>query len=38
MTQGGLIFGDGIEEDQIAFLWGARLTIGVARQRLRLVA
>lgn len=38
MTQGGLIFGDGIEEDNLAFLWGKRLSIAVAPERLRLVA
>jgi len=38
MNQDGVIFGDGIEEDRLEFLWGAHLSIGVASERLLLVA
>ena len=38
MNAGGVIFGDGIEEDRIEFLWGADATIGIAQERLELVA
>jgi len=37
MSEGGVIFGDGIEEDHLEFLWGTRLSVGVAREQLRLV-
>jgi hypothetical protein len=38
MNEGGVVFGDGIEDDRIDFAWGVRATIGVAREKLRLVA
>jgi NAD kinase len=37
MNDGGTIFGDGIEEDRLAFGWGVRARVRVARERLRLV-
>lgn len=37
MDDGGVAFGDGIESDRIALLWGQRLEIGLARTRLHLV-
>jgi NAD kinase len=37
MNEGGTLFGDGIEDDRIAFGWGMRARIAVARERLRLV-
>jgi NAD kinase len=37
MGEGGVLFGDGIEDDRIAFGWGLRARIGIARERLRLV-
>ena len=37
MNDGGTLFGDGIEDDRIAFAWGMRARIGIARERLRLV-
>jgi hypothetical protein len=38
MNEGGVVFGDGIEDDRIDFSWGVRATIGVAPEKLRLVA
>ena len=38
MNEGGVVFGDGIEDDRVAFDWGTRARIGVAGTRLRLVA
>lgn len=38
MNLGGVIFGDGIEDDRLEFLWGDDATIGVANERLNLVA
>jgi NAD kinase len=37
MNDGGTLFGDGIEDDAIDFRWGLCATLGVARERLRLV-
>jgi hypothetical protein len=37
MNDGGTLFGDGIEDDRIAFTWGMRARIAIARERLRLV-
>ena len=37
MDDGGVVFGDGIEDDRLDFAWGMRLQIGVSEQRLRLV-
>jgi NAD kinase len=37
MNAGGVVFGDGIESDHLAFDWGVRATITVAAQSLRLV-
>jgi hypothetical protein len=37
LDAGGVIFGDGIETDALDFRWGVRATVGVARERLRLV-
>lgn len=38
MHSQGTIFGDGIEDDRLEFHWGARADIGIARERLQLVA
>ena len=38
MNEDGVLFGDGIEDDRLAFGWGVRAEIGIARERLRLVA
>lgn len=38
MNTGGVIFGDGIEDDRIQFLWGAKADVRVARQRFNLLA
>ncbi|HTS82416.1 MAG TPA: NAD+ kinase [Myxococcaceae bacterium] len=37
MDDGGVVFGDGIEDDRLDFAWGMRLQIGISEQRLRLV-
>jgi NAD kinase len=37
MDDGGVVFGDGIEDDRLDFTWGMKLNIGVSEQRLRLV-
>ena len=37
MEDGGVVFGDGIEDDRLDFAWGMRLRVEVAEQRLRLV-
>ena len=37
MNDGGVVFGDGIEDDRVDFSWGTRLRIGTAAERLRLV-
>ncbi|MAG58184.1 MAG: hypothetical protein CMJ83_18005 [Planctomycetes bacterium] len=36
-NHGGVVFGDGIEDDRLPFDWGRRLEIGCAEERLRLV-
>lgn len=38
MNLGGVIFGDGIEEDYLSFEWGREVTIAPAQRHLRLVA
>lgn len=37
MNEGGVVFGDGIESDHLRFGWGESATIGIAKERLRLV-
>lgn len=37
MGDGGVVFGDGIEDDRLAFGWGIRARVGVAREKLALV-
>lgn len=37
MNRGGVIFGDGIEDDYLKFDWGRTVQIGIAEARLRLV-
>jgi hypothetical protein len=37
MSDGGVIFGDGIESDRIEFNFGRRVVLSMATQRLRLV-
>jgi NAD kinase len=37
MNDGGALFGDGIEDDRVAFAWGMRASVRVARDRLRVV-
>lgn len=37
MNVGGVLFGDGIEDDRVSFLWGAQVDIKIAAERLRLV-
>ncbi|HSN91370.1 MAG TPA: NAD+ kinase [Anaeromyxobacteraceae bacterium] len=37
MNEGGVLFGDGIEEDGLEFPFGARARLGPAEERLRLV-
>ena len=37
MDDGGVVFGDGIEDDRLDFAWGMRLRVEVAEQRLHLV-
>lgn len=37
MNDGGVLFGDGIEEDRIDFSWGTRVEVCPAEARLRLV-
>jgi NAD kinase len=38
MNEDGVVFGDGIEEDRLAFGWGVRAELGIARERLMLAA
>jgi len=37
MNDGGVTFGDGIEDDRLRFGWGTRATLRIAPQRLRMV-
>jgi hypothetical protein len=37
MDVGGVVFGDGIEQDRLEFAWGARLEVRCASQALRLL-
>jgi hypothetical protein len=37
MNEGGVLFGDGIEEDRLDFAWGTRASLGPAPEVLRLV-
>jgi hypothetical protein len=37
MDDGGVVFGDGIEDDRVMFPWGVRVTVRVAETKLRLV-
>jgi hypothetical protein len=37
LDEGGVVFGDGIESDRVGFDWGVQASVGVARERLRLV-
>jgi hypothetical protein len=37
MNEGGLLFGDGIEDDRLDFAWGMTARIRIAQTRLRLV-
>jgi hypothetical protein len=37
MNEGGVIFGDGIEEDRLEFGWGRHVALGLSPERLRLV-
>ncbi len=37
MDDGGVVFGDGIEDDRLDFAWGMKLQISIDEQRLRLV-
>ena len=33
MDDGGVVFGDGIEDDRLDFAWGMKLNIGISEQR-----
>ena len=37
MNAGGVVFGDGIEEDSLEFLWGSIATVEISAERLELV-
>jgi hypothetical protein len=38
MNDDGVVFGDGIEDDRLAFAWGVRAEVGIAREQLMLAA
>jgi len=38
MSETGVVFGDGIEDDCVHFGWGQKLTVGTAKHRLQLMA
>ena len=38
MNDGGTLFGDGIEQDRIELLWGTRVLLRIAPERLRIAA
>ena len=38
MNEGGVLFGDGLEADRLAFPWGSEATLGIAPKTLRLIA
>lgn len=38
MNQGGVVFGDGIEDDYLAFDWGREVRVGLSAETLNLVA
>jgi hypothetical protein len=37
LDEGGVIFGDGLEDDRLRVGWGMRVQVTIARQRLCLV-
>jgi NAD kinase len=38
MNAGGVVFGDGMEDDRLEFLWGSIADIAISKERLELVA
>ena len=36
MNDDGVVFGDGIEDDRMAFNWGLKATVSIAAESLRL--